>query len=258
LKPAAKIILTGLGFSLALSCAAPAFADGMPFREKKPEPVLTPLDKALDDIQNKQPPVDVTAKPAPEPIEQTPPPVAAAKPEEKLPPPVPESREVEVQPDSSFFGLSVGMYDPFTHGRQAASLNLQFEPGTKIAGVLQPLFGALVTTNGALMGYGGVGLPFHVGQHYLNTPTVAVGAYKRGDGVDLNPALTIRIGSEFAYEFDDKSRIGLNFHVLTNGTSLGRSDRTEVIGIAYTKPFNLLSGNNKKAVTDAPKPPLEK
>lgn len=268
-----SVIAVSLSLALSFSAEASAFADGMPFKQKGPEPVLTPLDKALDDIQNKQPPIDVKKE------EPTPPPAPAKealKKEEPLPapaaavspaPPVPEARVVEVQPNTSFFGLSVGMYDPFSHGKQAASLNLEFQPGVQIAGILQPLFGALVTTNGALMGYGGVGIPFHIGTHYRLMPSVAVGAYHRGGGVDLHHALGFRVGTELAYVYDDNSRIGLNMHVLSSGASLGREDRTEVIGLAYTVPLELMGATNvdtmknsdaKKPDAWKPTPPLEK
>jgi lipid A 3-O-deacylase len=230
-----------IAISVCLSVSA-AYADGMPFKNK-PEPAPTSLDKALDEIQNKEPPIDVTAKP-PEPPKEEPAPVMAAP--APIVAPVPEARVVEVQPNTSFFGLSVGMYDPFSHGQQAGALTMQYEPGVKIAGVLQPLFGALVTTNGALMGYGGVGLPIKLSQHVRLMPSVAVGAYKEGAGFDLGQTLAYRAGAELAYIFDDQSRVGLNFHILTNGKSLSSRNRTEVIGIAYTRPFNLLSGRIRK------------
>jgi hypothetical protein len=234
-----------------------AFADGMPFKEKKPAPAATSLDKALDDIQNKEPPVSV-AQPAPPPPAPPPAPAPAPAPAAApapAPAPVPEARVVEVQPDASFFGLSVGMYDPFTHSEKAASLGFEFQPGVKIAGVLQPLFGGLVTTNGALLGYGGVGVPLHLNDHWMITPSIAIGAYKQGDGVDLERTIVYRAGAELAYVFENKSRIGLNFHVITNGKSTGPEDRTEVIGLAYTTPFELLSGGPK---TTAPDPEKKK
>lgn len=234
--------------ALSLSVSTVALADGMPFKEKKPQPILTPLDEALREIENKEPPVDVTKQ-----AEPLPPPVAEKAPE-KLPEPVlapvPESRIVEVQPNTSFFGLSVGMYDPFSHGEQAASFNLEWQPGVKIAGVLQPLFGAMVTTEGSMLGYGGVGVPFKLGKRVFVMPSVAVGAYKDGGGVDLDSTLAFRFGTELAYEFDDKSRIGINAHILTNGDSLDRKDRTEIISLVYTTPFDALSGNNKAKLAE--------
>ena len=189
----------------------------MPFKSAQPEPILTPLDKTLDGIQNKQP--SVALKPAV--------------------PPAPQSRIVAVQPGTAFFGLSIGMYDPFTHDEKAAALNLEWQPGVKVAGVLQPLFGAMVTTRGSMLGYGGIGLPLKINDRIKLLPSVSIGAYEEGRGLDLGRTLAFRIGSELAYQFDDKSRIGLNAYVLTNGTSTGREDRTEVLGVAYTLPLKV-------------------
>ena len=210
-----------------LSPVSPAFADGM---EKAKAPA-TPLDRAIDQIQNKEPPIAVTPPPAPAPepvIEQTPP-----------PPPAPMSRIVEVQPNTSFFGLSIGAYD-VTHGRTGAAFNLEWQPGVRIVGVLQPLFGAFATTRGAIMAYGGVGAPIHFGNHIFVMPSLAVGAYGHGGGYDIGQVLAFRTGAEIAYEFEDKSRIGLD--VAAIGSSVRRQDRTEIISLVYTIPFNLFSG----------------
>ena len=150
------------------------------------------------------------------------------------------------------------MYDPFTHNANAASLNIEWQPGVKIAGVLQPLFGALATTEGSLLGYGGVGIPFHVSEHVYVMPSVALGAYHKGDGYDLNRTMAVRLGTEISYEFANKSRLGLNAHILSNGTSMSRSDRTEIIGLVYTTPVNMLSGSPKTAPEQqAPAPAVQ-
>lgn len=245
-----KIRLSGLvaGAALLICASGPAaFADGMPF-QTKPQPILTPLDKALDDIETKEQPVNI----APEEKEEE---EAAEAPKADVPP-VPESRVVEVQPNTSFFGLSVGMYDPFTHSEKATSFNLEWQAGTRIAGFLQPIFGAMVTTDGSLLGYGGLGVPFNISERVFMLPSVAVGAYKKGGGYDLDRTLAFRIGTELAYQFDDKSRIGLNMHVLTNGTSTARHDRTEIIGLTYTMPFELMP-NGKAPMTETTSAPAE-
>ncbi len=223
----------------SVAFASPALADGM---EKPPAPA-TPLDKAIDQIQNKEPPVPVTPPPEPV-IEQTPPPAVA-------PPPAPEMRVVEVQPETSFFGLSIGAYNPQERGHMGASFNLEWQPGVRIIGVLQPLFGAMVTTRGSTMAYGGLGTPFHITKHVFLMPSFSVGAYGKGDGKNLGQVLAFRAAAEVAYEFEDKSRIGVSFAGIGNGQSLQRKDRTEVISLVYTIPLNLFSGRPKAAATAA-------
>jgi len=213
--------------SLILFCSisAVALADGMPFEQPKPQQNLTPIDQSLA-----APPAAATAAaPAPAPV-PTPSP---------LPPPLPESRVVEVQPGTSFFGLSVGMFDPITHGNKSTAFNAEWQPGLKIMGNLQPLFGAMATTKGALLGYGGVGVPYNITDHVFLMPSIALGYYRNGSDYDLGRKIVGRVGSELAYQFDDKSRLGLNFDVLTNGSSLQGRDRTEMVLLTYTLPLNL-------------------
>lgn len=235
-------VVLGAVAMLSMSTSSVSFADGMPFKEKKPQPILTPLDEALNEIENKEPPVKIAEPP---PVEEKPEPPVVVKTPDPVPP-VPQSRVVEVQPNTSFFGLSVGMYDPFTHGEDAASFNLEWQPGVKIAGFLQPIFGAMATTNGALLGYGGVGVPINLTKNIFLMPSIAVGAYEEGNGYDLDRTLAFRVGTELAYQFENKSRLGINAHVLTNGRSFDREDRTEIISLVYTTPLDMLSGKNRK------------
>lgn len=225
--------MAGTAALLLLSTAA--MADGMPYGASKAQAPVTPLDQALDQIQQTSPAPAAVAEPAPEA------PVQVAQP---APLPAPENRTVDVQDNGSFLGLSIGMYDPLSHGQQAASFNVEWQPGVQIAGVLQPIFGAFATTNGAMMGYGGVGVPFNVTDHVFLMPSVAIGAYKEGAGYDLDRVFAVRYGTELAYQFDDKSRLGLNAHVISNAKSFGREDRTEVFSLVYTMPTNFLSGRS--------------
>lgn len=226
---------------LLCSTSAVSFADGMPFVEKKAQPNMAPADKAIEAQQNpeeaKAPPVSMTPAPAEAAAEQ-PAQAAEAAPVEPTPP-APETRVVDVQPETSFFGLSVGTYDRFTHGEHATAFNAEWQPGVKILGHLQPLFGAMATTKHTLFGYAGVGVPFNVTEHVFLMPSVAVGAYKEGDGYDLGRTLVYRGGAELAYQFDDQSRLGLSFHAITNGTSTHRPDRTDILAVTYTMPFSV-------------------
>lgn len=208
-----------------------ALADGMPYKKVKAAPL--PIDQAIDQVENTQPPVAVAPPP---PVEQPAPQVVQTE-----PPPVPEARVVEVQNENSgFFGLSVGMYNP--QRDMVPALNFEYQTGTKIAGVLQPLFGGMVTTEGTLLGYGGLGLPFHLGDHIFVMPSLAVGAYKPGGGYDLKQTLAVRAGTELSYEFDDKSRIGINAHLIGNGNSLQKKDTTGIVALTYTMPMSVFSG----------------
>jgi hypothetical protein len=214
--------------------------DNMPGVQRE----VSPLDQVLFDTKGTadDAPIPVTAEPeqAVEPVIAEPEVVAPAE----VAPPAPENREVAVQPNSAYLGLSVGLYDAVTHGMKDAAFGLELQPGFKIAGILQPIFGGFMTSQNTWMGYGGVGLPFNVTKKIRIMPSIAAGYYDEGDGYDLQKSLAFRGGAEVAYIFDNQSRLGLNAHVITNGTSMSNEDRTEVISLVYSMPLgqNFLGG----------------
>lgn len=239
MKKMHKIALMGFTALITFSYVAEAAnADGMPAPAPAPKPMISPLDKAVNDIQAKEPPV--MTKTTVSQIE-TDEPIAAQAPV------VPQSRIVEVQEKApSFFGLSVGVFDPLREKERSLAINAEYQPAVKIAGVLQPLFGAMVTSGSAVMGYAGVGLPFNVTERVLVTPSIAVAAYHNGADYDLGQLINLRAGGEIAYVLKDKSRIGLGGYILTNMDSTSRSDRTGLISVNYTTPTTMFSGKSGK------------
>jgi hypothetical protein len=129
------------------------------------------------------------------------------------------------------------MYDPFAHHEKATAFTLEWQPGVQIVGILQPIFGVMATTQRTVLGYGGLGLPLKFNDHVKLLPSLSLGAYKQGKGVDLGQVAVFRIGAELAYQFDDASKLGLNAYILTNGDSTKRDARTEIISLAYTMPL---------------------
>ncbi len=226
------------GASLLLLCTAStvALADGMPYGFIQP-----PAPHIIPDTPDNTGAVNTTDT-VRERVSGT------AQAQTQLPkplPPQPRGSVIEVQPNTSFFGLSVGEYDPFRHGDRATSFNAELQPGLRVLGVLQPLFGAMATTKGSAMAYAGLGVPFHITRHVFLMPSVGLGIYRAGGGYDLNRTFVGRFGAELAYQFDNKSRLGLNFDVITNGRSTAARDRTEMLALTYTQPFNLFSGESR-------------
>ena len=222
--------------SLLLFCSvsAAALADGMPFDPIRPQQNLTPIDHSLN-------------APLPAPAASA----VAVPATATLSPVVPESRTVEVQPYTSFFGLSVGLYS-FTHGSTTTAFNAEWQPGVKVMGSLQPLFGAMATTHGAMLGYAGLGMPYNLADHVFVMPSFSLGFYKHGHDYNLNRTIVARPGVEVAYQFDDKSRLGLSFNVLTNGKSFQARDRLEMVSLTYTMPLNALAGESSSYSEPAP------
>ncbi len=219
-----------LTVALLSGFAAPALADGL-LTEKKTAPL--PVLASPSGLQTGAAPVSMQPAPAPAVVAA---PVAPVVPAPVAP--APAERVVEAQPESAFLGLSVGLYDAFSHGKQATAFNLEFQPGVRILGVVKPLFGFMATTQDTMYGYGGLGVPMKITDHVKFMPSVAFGAYTKGDGVDLGKTGVMRLGGELAYQFDNQSKFGINGYVLTNAESAKREDRTEVLGFFYSMPLS--------------------
>lgn len=222
-----------------------AMADGMPqdvnvkdgkpapapVRETAPTDYESALDKALKDIADEHAPA-----PAPAPVA----PVEADAPK-KEPPPFREVRAVE---NSSFLGLSVGLYDAFDV-EKAPAFNMEYQPGLRIAGFIQPLIGALATTKGTVYGYAGLGFPLKLGSRLVFTPSVSAGAYHDGAGKDLGQTIAYSAGAEIGWRLDNNGRVGLRGFVITNGDSSDHNDRTEIVSLFYSMPLDSFRKGSK-------------
>lgn len=236
---------------LAALTAASAFTPYHAQAGAMPSEEPSVLDRALQDIETQNREEPVVLMPAEEEVvveETTVVTTAPPPPEDAGDLPIftngsdvavaPANRVTNVQDNQSFLGLSLGAYDPATNSELAAAFGLEFQPGFRIAGFLQPLFGAMVTHEGSYMGYAGIGAPIEFADNWMLMPSAALGYYDdNGDGVDLGQHLVYRLGTELAYVFENKSRLGLNAHVITNGDSFDSDDRTEVISLVYTMPI---------------------
>jgi lipid A 3-O-deacylase len=104
--------------------------------------------------------------------------------------------------------------------------------------ILAPFVGAFGTGQGAFYGYGGVGFDINLGERFIVTPSTAVGYFHRGTGVDLAANCEFRTGAEFAYRFDNLSRLGVGMYHISNA-GIGKHDPgAEFVTLALTTPFH--------------------
>jgi hypothetical protein len=141
--------------------------------------------------------------------------------------------------DPSFISLGAGAFDVL-HDGPAGELRGEFRSGHKLLGFLKPFVGVSATTDGAVYGYGGFGVDLYFGQRWVLTPNAAVGAFGHGDGKDLGSTVEFRTGAELAYRFDDRSRLGLDFHHTSNAGIGSRNPGAETLMLMYSIPLNLL------------------
>jgi hypothetical protein len=143
--------------------------------------------------------------------------------------PVPERR--------AHAAVQAGVFDAVTDDQRAAAFGAEYRAGTILVWKLRPFVGAGFTSDQSVYGYGGIRLASHWGGHFVIAPSLAIGAYSRGDGKDLgSPPVIARFGLDFEYAFDLGVRVGLAYHHMSNGQVLGQAENpgTQIVGITVS------------------------
>lgn len=121
--------------------------------------------------------------------------------------------------DPNYIAVGAGVYDVL-HDFKAAQGRLEFRFADRFL-FIKPMVGVLFTSKGSVMGYGGIRIDLYLGPHIVITPNGAVGAFYRGNGKNLGSTIEFKTGGEFAWRFDDHSRLGLAFDHISNA-GIGR------------------------------------
>jgi hypothetical protein len=138
--------------------------------------------------------------------------------------------------DPDFLVGSVGWYDMNRRTNQAAAFNMEYRSDYKLW-IFKPFGGFMATTDGAAYGYAGLGVDVFLGRRLVLTGNTAFGAYENGDGKDLGHWIEFRSGLELAYRFDDRSRLGVGFHHISNAGIGDINPGTEILSLFYALPF---------------------
>ena len=139
-------------------------------------------------------------------------------------------------PDLLAGGL--GVYDVL-HQNTAAQARFEYRFGYRLF-FLEPLLGALVTSDGTFYGYFGLRADLIFAEHYVIMPVAAVGYWSRGSGKDLGNPAEFKTGAEFAYRFSDDSRLGLAFDHISNAGLGKKNPGTESLLLVYSLPLRAL------------------
>ncbi len=140
--------------------------------------------------------------------------------------------------DPSFIAVGAGVYDVF-HNFTAGQFRGEYRFADEFF-YLKPFVGGLVTTDGSVLGYGGLRLDLYFGDRWVLTPNAAVGAFGRGSGKNLGSVVEFKTGGEFAYRFDDHSRLGLQFDHISNAGIGKDNPGTESFVLMYSIPIGAM------------------
>ncbi len=142
--------------------------------------------------------------------------------------------------EPAFLSVGAGIYDVSGSETTAEGrFEYRFSEANKLWH-FSPFVGLMANAEGATYGYGGIGVDISLGNRWVLTPNFAVGLYGNGDGKDLGSAVEFRSGAELAYRFDDRSRLGLTFHHISNAGLDEQNPGAESILLVYSMPFDKL------------------
>jgi lipid A 3-O-deacylase len=140
--------------------------------------------------------------------------------------------------DPSFLSFGAGAFDVL-HNFTAGEFRGEYRIGQRLW-IFKPFLGVMGTTDRAFYGYGGFLVDIYLGNRWVVMPNAAVGYYDKGSGKDLGAHTEFRTGAEFAYRFDDRSRLGFTFHHISNAGIGKKNPGEEEMAIVFSLPFDLL------------------
>jgi hypothetical protein len=143
--------------------------------------------------------------------------------------------------DPSFISFGGGYFDWNRQKDTAAEFRLEYRSADKLW-IFKPLGGVMGTTDGAYYIFAGVGVDLYFGDRFVVTPSFAPGYYGHGGGEDLGYELEFRSQMEFAYRFDDRSRLGVAISHMSNAGLGDTNPGTESAMVYYSIPIPVLFG----------------
>jgi len=139
--------------------------------------------------------------------------------------------------EASYLDLAVGTFGtrPSHLAPDAASGLVELRYSRKLFG-FGPALGVLGNTKGGIFGYAGVYSDVRLGDVVI-TPLAGIGGYHRGSGEDLGGAFEFRLGIGAAYEFSDRSRLGLRYGHISNAGSHRINPGDNELLVTYALPL---------------------
>ena len=143
--------------------------------------------------------------------------------------------------DPAFISVAAGAYDFNRQKDQGAEFRLEYRDDTKFFGFLKPFVAvAGATSSNSFFAGAGVLTDLYWGKRFVVTPSFAPHYYNGGnDKLDLDYALEFRSQLEFAYRFDNRSRLGLAVSHYSNASLGATNPGTETASIYYSIPIDI-------------------
>lgn len=139
-----------------------------------------------------------------------------------------------------YLDIGAGVYDIIgnAHRNETVALDLEYRFGTKLYHI-GPAVGVIADARGGGMVYVGFYGDIPVGP-VIVTPLAGLGAWRRGDSddEDLGGWFQFRLSLEAAYQFADRSRLGLRFGHISNADIHRRNPGENDLMLTYARPLD--------------------
>ncbi|HWG78199.1 MAG TPA: acyloxyacyl hydrolase [Stellaceae bacterium] len=129
------------------------------------------------------------------------------------------------------FGSGAGHLAP-----QSAEGRIELRYGRKLF-YLGPALGLLANTKGGVFGYGGLYADVHLGDVVI-TPFGGIGGYDRGNGERLGGTFEFRLSLAAAYEFANRSRVGVQYAHISNASIHEINPGDNELLVTYSLPLS--------------------
>lgn len=139
--------------------------------------------------------------------------------------------------DPAFLTFGVGAFDFNRQNDQGVEFRLDYRSDYKL-GIFKPFVTGAAISNGMTFFGAGVLVDVHLGQRFVVTPSFAPTWWRgKTNGLDLGHGLEFRSQIEFAYRYDNRSRLGLAISHSSNMSLGDTNPGTETLMVNYSYPL---------------------
>jgi len=128
----------------------------------------------------------------------------------------------------------VGLVDPTEAAQGAYGFEFRVRPLT--SWLLSPALGFTFFGQDAHFAFAGLRRDFWATERWTFTPALDVGAYDRGNVLNLGGEVQFRSGLELAHRFGNDMRLGVAFYHLSNGGLDDLNPGTESVVVTFGLP----------------------
>lgn len=142
--------------------------------------------------------------------------------------------------DPALLSIGVGSIGNIFASRDEAILfNAEYRAGPNLEFLfIRPSLGLIATTDQSIYGYFGLSGDIYFGRRVVLTPQAAVGGYSAGDGQDLGGIVEFKTGVVLSWRFDNRARLGLGVHHISNAGIYDSNPGTELLTLIYSHPID--------------------